>query len=118
MIAPELIPRVAERFRALGDPARLAILAALQDGERAVGDLVQATGRSQPNVSQHLASLAKVGFVVARREGNKIFYRCADPCLQRICDAVCESLVARAEADEKWLKVLRSRRRKSAATRA
>jgi DNA-binding transcriptional ArsR family regulator len=118
MIPAELVPKVAERFKALGDPGRLAILAALQDGEMSVGDLVLATGRSQPNVSQHLASLANADFVASRREGNRVFYRSADPCLQLICDAVCSSLAARAEQDEKLMKVLRATRRKRGQARA
>jgi DNA-binding transcriptional ArsR family regulator len=89
MLAPALIPVVAARFKALSDPGRLAILAALQDGERSVSELVEATGRSQPNVSQQLAGLARAGFVACRREGTFAYYRSADPYVARICRAVC-----------------------------
>lgn len=92
----ELIPMVAARFRALADERRLVLLAALQRGERSVGQLVEATGRSQPNVSQHLSSLTRAGLVEARREGTRAFYRIADPTVLRICDAVCDSLAGRA----------------------
>jgi DNA-binding transcriptional ArsR family regulator len=91
----ELIPQVASRFRALSDAGRLSLLASLQLGERSVSDLVEATGRSQPNVSQHLASLQRAGLVEGRREGNRVYYRIVDPTVLRICDAVCDSLVAR-----------------------
>jgi DNA-binding transcriptional ArsR family regulator len=94
-----LIPAVAARFKALSDPGRLAILAALQDGERSVSQLVATTGRSQPNVSQHVASLARAGLVASRRDGNRVFYRIADPCVAQICDAVCDSLGARLAHD-------------------
>ena len=97
MIDEELIPRVAARFRALGDEGRLALLASLQRGERSVGELAEATGRSQPNVSQHLASLTHAGLVEARRDGTRVFYRIADPTVLRICDAVCDSLGGRGE---------------------
>ena len=93
MIDPKLIPIVAARFKALGDPGRLAILQALQDGERSVSDIVEATGRSQPNVSQSVAALARAGFVAARREGTRVFYRIADPYVAQICQAVCDGLV-------------------------
>ena len=116
MIDPALIPAVAARFKVLGVPARLAILSALQPGEQSVGDLVAAIGRSQPNVSQHLAALAQAGFVAVRREGNRAFYRIADPCLIQICDAVCESLAQRAREEQKLMKTLAGRRR--AAVRA
>jgi ArsR family transcriptional regulator len=100
MIRRELIPLVAARFKALAEPGRLAILAALQQGELSVSELVEATGRGQPNVSQHLANLLKAGLVAARREGNRVLYRLADPYLQKICDAVCES-VAQAAAEQR-----------------
>jgi DNA-binding transcriptional ArsR family regulator len=111
VIEPQLIPLVAERFKALSDPGRLALLAVLQEGERSVGELVEATRRTQPNVSQHLASLTHAGIVEARREGNKVFYRIADPTILRICDAVCDSVVARARAVRREAAVVVARRR-------
>ena len=111
MIDPALIPAVAARFKVLGDPARLAILSALQPGEKSVGDLVAAVGRSQPNVSQHLAALTQARFVAMRREGNRAFYRVVDPFLARICDAVCESLARRVREEQKLMKKLEGRSR-------
>ena len=92
MIDPELIPLVAQRFKALGEPARLTLLAALQQGEKSVSELVEETGRTQPNVSQHLKEMARAGLVQARRQGSRVFYRVADPYVNRICDAVCRSV--------------------------
>jgi len=111
MIETELIPLVARRFRALSDPRRLALLSALQSGERTVGELAALTGRPQPNVSQHLASLARAGFVEGRRDGNRVFYQIADPMVNRMCEAVCEGLVARArEEKERQARVIRAHR--------
>lgn len=109
MIPKELIPTVAARFKALGDPGRLAILAALQDGEKGVSELVEITGRTQPNVSQHVAALARVGFVAGRREGNRVFYRVSDPYVARICDAICDGMAERVQREGA---ALRLRRRK------
>jgi DNA-binding transcriptional ArsR family regulator len=107
MIPKDLIPTVAARFKALGDPGRLAILAALRDGERSVSELVEATGRSQPNVSQHVGALARVGFVAGRREGNRVYYRIADTYVEKICEAVCDGLAERVRREGQ---ALRSRR--------
>jgi DNA-binding transcriptional ArsR family regulator len=96
-----LIPKLAQRFKALGDPGRLVLLARLQEGEKSVGELVAASGRSQPNVSQHLANLARAGLVSGRRQGSRIYYRIADAHLARICDAVCRSLTRQAEAERR-----------------
>lgn len=108
MMHPDLVPTVATRFKALADEGRLLLLSALHSGERSVSELVEATGRSQPNVSQHLASLHRAGLVTSRREGNRVFYRIADPYVLRICDAVCRSLEAQAHREER--KVARARR--------
>jgi ArsR family transcriptional regulator len=94
MIDPALVPLVAMRFKALGDPGRLALLAILNEGERSVGDLVALTRRSQPTVSQQLAGLSRVGFVASRREGTRILYRISDPYVARICEAVCNGIQA------------------------
>lgn len=114
MIEPDLIPLVAVRFKALADAGRLALLAALQRGERSVGELVEATGRPQPNVSQHLASLTHAGIVAARREGNKVFYRIADPAVLRICEVVCDSVVAQARSMQREVAAVEARRRRRA----
>jgi DNA-binding transcriptional ArsR family regulator len=39
--------------------------------------------------------------VEPRRDGNRVFYRIADPYVLRICDAVCDSLAAHARAERK-----------------
>ena len=112
MIDADLIPLVAARFKALADEGRLALLSALQKGEKSVGELAEATRRSQPNVSQHLASLTHAGLVEARRDGTRVFYRIADPTILRICEAVCDSLAARTR--EEGRPTIESRRRRRA----
>ncbi len=111
MIDAQLIPELAERFKALADAGRLSLLAALQRGERSVGELAELTGRSQPNVSQQLAGLARAGLVASRREGTKAFYRIADPTILRICDAVCASVVAHARVVRREAALVASRGR-------
>jgi DNA-binding transcriptional ArsR family regulator len=107
MIEPDMIPMAAARFKALGDAVRLTLLAALQEGERSVGELALATRRNQPNVSQQLASLARAGLVESRRDGNRVLYRSADPFVARICETVCASLTRRLRAEEQRMKALR-----------
>lgn len=70
---------VAKFFRALGDPSRLRLLEFLLDGEHTVGECVEQVGLAQGRVSAHLACLADCGYVQARREGRKAFYKVADP---------------------------------------
>jgi DNA-binding transcriptional ArsR family regulator len=61
-------------FVTLADPARLRIVEALRDGERAVNDLVAVAGIHQSGVSRHLKILAEGGFVQVRPEGQRRLY--------------------------------------------
>ncbi|HVM42628.1 MAG TPA: metalloregulator ArsR/SmtB family transcription factor [Gemmatimonadales bacterium] len=87
-----LLDRLADRFKALGEPSRLAILSALHAGELSVGELVARTGLGQANVSKHLDLLRRCGFVVRRKDGLNAYYRIADHDVFRICDVLCEPL--------------------------
>jgi ArsR family transcriptional regulator len=63
----------------LSDPKRLCVLESLASGELSVGDLSSVVGCQVPNMSQHLAVLRSAGLVTARRDGNTVYYRLADP---------------------------------------
>ncbi len=95
VLGPEVLTRVAARFRALGDPSRLRILQALMEGERSVQELERATGLGQPNVSRHLGLLRREGLVGRRAEGNRALYRIEDPSVEQLCTLVCGSLAQR-----------------------
>lgn len=69
--------KAAEFLRLMANENRLAILCALAEGPRAVGELADLLGASQPNVSQHLAKLKALQFVSARRNGTSIRYSLA-----------------------------------------
>ena len=76
----------AKLFRGLADPSRLAVLEALKDGPRPVGEVVTRTGLSQPNVSMHLACLAECGLVRWQRRGRFVDYGIADEHVVRLLD--------------------------------
>ena len=58
----------------LSDRSRLRILEALRDGECRVGEIVDATGLAQPNVSNHLACLWGCGLVAREKRGREVCY--------------------------------------------
>jgi DNA-binding transcriptional ArsR family regulator len=62
-------------FEAIAEPNRRAILDLLRAGERQAGDLVEATGLSQPGVSKHLKLLREAGLVSVRPDGQRRLYR-------------------------------------------
>ncbi|RUL86283.1 ArsR/SmtB family transcription factor [Tautonia sociabilis] len=98
-IPDEFLDLMAEKFRMLADPTRLAILRALMGGERNVSRVVEETGRNQANVSKHLKMLADAGLVARRKEGLQVFYRVDDPLVERLCKLVCETIVQEAEQE-------------------
>ena len=102
-MSPELIDLVAERFKALGDPARLSILNALRGGERSVTDLVEQTGLTQANVSKHLGLLHTLGYVARRKEGVFAFYSLADREIFHLCDVMCGRIEAELKTKQKAL---------------
>jgi DNA-binding transcriptional ArsR family regulator len=102
-LTPELMDRVAERFKALAEPARLQILQALRGGERTVSELVDATGLGQANASKHLQLLHGLGFVRRRKEGLYVYYRLAGEDIFLMCDLMCGRLEAEAERTRELL---------------
>jgi ArsR family transcriptional regulator, cadmium/lead-responsive transcriptional repressor len=77
--APVESDLVAKYFRVLSDPTRVRVLELLaEQGELAVGELVERLGQSQPAVSNHLACLRWCGFVERERRHPNVFYRVAD----------------------------------------
>ncbi len=98
---PELLALVAQRFRALAEPARLAILHALERGERTVTELVDATGLGQGNLSKHLQQLHACGFVGRRREGLFVYYHLSDKDVLTLCEIMCNRLEVDFEASVK-----------------
>jgi DNA-binding transcriptional ArsR family regulator len=62
-------------FEAIAEPNRRHLLELLRNGERAAGDLVEATGLSQPGVSKHLRQLREAGLVSVRADGQRRLYR-------------------------------------------
>ena len=62
-------------FEVLAEPNRRAILDLLRSEERAVGELVEALGLSQPAVSKHLRTLREAGLVAVRSDAQRRLYR-------------------------------------------
>ncbi|HRN54272.1 MAG TPA: metalloregulator ArsR/SmtB family transcription factor [Gemmatimonadaceae bacterium] len=96
---PALLERVATRFRALAEPARLSVLHALEDGERTVSELVELTGLAQGNLSKHLQQLYAAGFVTRRRDGLFVQYALADEGVLQLCTLMCDRLDDDVEAE-------------------
>ena len=93
-----LVDLVAERFRVLGEPMRIRLLNELRDHDASVGELRDATGASQQNVSKHLAILHQAGMVERAKDGNQTRYRISDPSVFELCEIVCGGVQQRVDA--------------------
>ncbi len=74
----------AKLFRGFADPSRLAILEALRAGPLTVTEVVQATGLTQSNVSNHLGCLRDCGLVASEQHGRYVRYRLSDERVARL----------------------------------
>ncbi|GGN63266.1 hypothetical protein GCM10011579_031380 [Streptomyces albiflavescens] len=61
-------------WAALADPHRRAIVALLLERPRAVGEIVEACGLSQPSTSKHLRVLRDAGLVRVRQDAQRRVY--------------------------------------------
>lgn len=61
-------------FRAMADPVRREILAAVAERPLAVHEIAQRFAISRPAISKHLRVLSEAGLVTARRAGKENLY--------------------------------------------
>lgn len=70
---------MAMAAKALGHPARIAIIEYLLKANRCInGDLVNELGLAQPTISQHLRELKGIGIIQGTIEGTSVSY-CINP---------------------------------------
>jgi len=84
-----LIELVAQRFRVLGEPMRIKLLDLLRERDATVGELQDALGGSQQNVSKHLGILHAAGMVSRTKDGTQVRYSISDPSVFELCEQVC-----------------------------
>ncbi len=68
----------AKLFHGFADPSRLSVLVALRAEPLTVGEIVDATGLSQSNASNHLGCLRDCSLVVAEQAGRYVTYHLSD----------------------------------------
>jgi ArsR family transcriptional regulator, lead/cadmium/zinc/bismuth-responsive transcriptional repressor len=73
-------------FKVLANDNRLRLLHALEREELCVTDLAAEVEMTPQAVSNQLQRLADRRIVVSRREGRRLFYRIADPCVKGLLD--------------------------------
>ena len=85
----EVFSSAAELFRLLATPIRLKIISSLCGHEKNVSQLLAEIETTQPNMSQHLATLYRAGVLTRRRDATQIYYRIGNQRAATLCRAVC-----------------------------
>ena len=88
----QALEKIAEVFRLLAEPTRLAIIQELKTGPLTVGALVESLATSQANVSKQLKTLYDGGVLAREKEGASVRYRLDDEMILPLCELVCERL--------------------------
>jgi ArsR family transcriptional regulator len=79
----------AETLKAVAHPVRLRIVDLLGHcGEMNVGQLVETLDAKPAITSQQLGLMKDRGIVACRRDGNRVYYRLANPNLMRVLDCI------------------------------
>ena len=94
----------AEMCKTISNPRRQAILDTIRDGEMTVSELIEKTGISQANLSQHLAILRSKGVVKTRRDGNNVHYSLSNLKIIKAYDLISEVLEDSATSRDRAIK--------------
>ncbi len=90
----------AQLFALLATPMRLKIISAVCEKEKNVSELLALIDTTQPNMSQHLATLHRRGVLSRRREGAQIYYKLRSERVATLCRAVCTQVAIEMDTEE------------------
>jgi ArsR family transcriptional regulator len=94
----------AEICSTLANPKRLKIIHILREKEVSAAELLSTLKVPKANLSQHMTVLKQKGVVVARREGQTVYYRLARPKILKAFDLMRELLFEVLEDQQRLLK--------------
>ncbi|MFC2167931.1 ArsR/SmtB family transcription factor [Acidobacteriota bacterium] len=94
----------AEFCKMISNPKRQEILDVLREKENTVNGLVEKTGFSQSNLSQHLAILRSKGIVQTRRDGTYLYYSITNKKIIEAYDLVSQVLRESLASQNKTIK--------------
>lgn len=83
----------ADVCKALGHPLRIEVIDLLQDKELCFTDILEITGGSKSNLSQHLSVMTKKGILKMRREGQCNYYSLSSAKVADACRLMREVLI-------------------------
>lgn len=88
-ISEEKLEKIAEFLKALAHPIRLRIILALmKDNEICVKLLSELLETTQPNISQHLSTLKKVGIIKYSKKGMLNCYKISNEKIKKLIELI------------------------------
>jgi ArsR family transcriptional regulator, virulence genes transcriptional regulator len=102
----EIYELQADVCKIFANAKRLEIISVLKDGETSANELIEKTGLSKANLSQHMAVLKAKGVILTRREGVTIHYRIANPKIIQACNLMREVLTEQIQEKGRIVSIL------------
>ena len=87
----------ADVCKVFSNAKRLEIINMLNDREMSAGELLEKTGLSKANLSQHMTVLKSKGVINTRKEGINIYYCITNPKIIQVCTLMKEVLLEQLE---------------------
>ncbi len=87
----------AECLRTLAHPVRLRMVQLLLHGRYTVGEIADDCQIAENLASEHLRLMQRCGFFTSERDGRRVYYRVAEPHLERILDCIESRFLPNAE---------------------
>lgn len=88
----EILNKLAEFFKILGDTTRVKILYALDKNELCVCDIANILGMSKSSISHQLGTLRRSGVVKCRKKGKEVFYMLDDEHVKEVFEVGMEHI--------------------------
>ncbi len=98
----------ADVCKIFSSPKRLEILNTLKDKEMSASELIEKTGLSKANLSQHMNVLKSKGVILTKREGINIYYRISNPKIIQACNLMREVLLEQLKEKGKMASSLKN----------
>jgi len=91
-------------LKALAHPTRVLLVDALRSGEKCVMELLRIADVDGSTMSRHLERLRDAGILESRKEGQRVFYRLASPCVLAALDCAMEVFRVEAKRSDRLLR--------------
>lgn len=84
MLEEDILNKLAEFFKIVGDTTRVKILFALDQNEMCVCDIANVLEMTKSSISHQLGTLRRSGIVKCRKLGKEVFYTLDDEHIKQV----------------------------------